>query len=176
MIIRRATRNDVEEIRSVYLAAFPGEERELVSRLAVDLLFEEASPPVLALVAEAEGTVAGHIAFSPVSSRDSGEPLGYLLAPLAVDPGFQKQGIASRLIGEGRERLREPGSGVLLVYGDPAFYGRFGFSAAIAERYLPPHPMQSPFGWQGIAPGEAALPPGSVPIACVPPLGNPALW
>ena len=86
MKIRKATQNDADAIRSVHVAAFPEGERDLISDVAVAMLFEEASPPVLSLVAEVEDTIIGHVTFSPVTSRDTKEHLGYILAPLAVSP------------------------------------------------------------------------------------------
>ena len=81
MKIRKATRNDADAIRSVHLAAFPEVERNLISDVAVKMLSEEASPPVLSLVAEVDDTIIGHIAFSPVTSSDTKEHLGYFSHP-----------------------------------------------------------------------------------------------
>lgn len=176
MKIRTATRNDADTVRCVHLAAFPEGERDLVSNLAVELLFEEKSPPVLSLVSEIDDAVVGHVAFSPVTAHGTKEHIGYILAPLAVCPGHQKLGIASRLIEKGIERLSALGPGVLLVYGDPGFYGRFGFRADHAERYTPPYQLQYAFGWQGMVLGDFDDRPASVGISCVSPLCNPALW
>jgi predicted N-acetyltransferase YhbS len=122
MKIRKTIQNDADAIRSVHLAAFPEGERDLISDVAVEMLSEAASPPVFSLVAEVDETIIGHIAFSPVTSCDTKEHLGYILAPLAVSPSHQKRGIASQLINSGIDRLSELGSGVLLVYGDPDFF------------------------------------------------------
>ena len=176
MKIRKATQNDADAIRSVHLAAFPEGERDLISDVAVEMLSEAASPPVLPLVAEVDDTIIGHVTFSPVTSRDTKEHLGYILAPLAVSPGHQKRGIASQLIKSGVQHLSELGSGVLLVYGDPGFYGRFGFVVDRAECYTPPYRLQYPFGWQGMALGDFDFPSSSVSISCVSCLSAPALW
>lgn len=173
MKIRTATRDDADAVRSVHLAAFPEGERELISEVAVDMLCETA---VLSLVAEVDEAIIGHVAFSPVTSRDTTEHLGYILAPLAVSPTNQKQGVASQLIKSGVQHLSEVGSGVLLVYGDPDFYGRFGFGAERAGCYTPPYRLQYPFGWQGMAVGDFDFPPSSISISCVSSLSNPALW
>ena len=176
MKIREAIQDDADAIRRVYLAAFPENERDLVAGVAVKMLSEAATLPVLSLVASAHGSIIGHVAFSPVTARDTIEPLGYILAPQAVSPAHQKRGIASRLIQTGIQQVSAGGSGVLLVYGDPDFYGRFGFSADRGECYTPPYPLQYPFGWQVMALGDLDFPSSSIPISCVPSLTDPALW
>ena len=176
MKIRTATQNDADAVRCIHLSAFPEGERDLVSGLAVELLTEEASPPILSLVSEVDGTVVGHVAFSPVTTCDTKEHIGFILAPLAVSPDYRDRGIASQLIENGIERLAALGSGVLLVYGDPEFYSRFGFSADHAERYTAPYQLQYAFGWQGLILGDYDPRPSAVGISCVSSLGNPALW
>jgi putative acetyltransferase len=176
MNIRIATQDDADAVRAVYLSAFPEIERDLVSGLAVELLSEEASPPILSSVAEVDDIVVGHVAFSPVTTRDTREHIGYILAPLAVRPDCQKRGIASQLIEDGIGQLSASGSGVLLVYGDPKFYSKFGFTADHAEKYTPPHQLQYAFGWQGMALRDSNARSSAVAISCVSSLDNPALW
>nr|WP_275975788.1 N-acetyltransferase [Geothrix terrae] len=78
------------------------------------------------LVAEWEGQVVGHIAFSPAFIH--GEGLGwYTLSPVAVLPSRQKQGIGAPLIRTGLDGLRALGAGSCLLVGDPAYQVRFGF-------------------------------------------------
>jgi putative acetyltransferase len=176
MKIRTATRDDADAVRGVHLSAFPDGEGALVSKLAVDLLSEEAAPPVLSLVFDAGGIVVGHVAFSPVMMRDTRALLGYILAPLAVSPAYQQRGIGSQLIKHGIERLSELGPSILLVYGDPKFYGRFGFRVDAAECYTPPFQLQYSFGWQGMALGDLKARRSAVNISCVASFSNPALW
>ena len=65
--IRVATSLDRDDVREVHLCAFPEGDKQIVSTLAVNLLSEETSPKTISLVAEADGAVVGHIAFSPVT-------------------------------------------------------------------------------------------------------------
>ena len=95
---------------------FPEEENQLVARLAVNLLNEETSPETLSLVAEIDGEVAGHIAFSPVTADSNKYWLGYILAPLGVKPGLQKNGIGSKLVASGITRLSSNGVNAVFVY------------------------------------------------------------
>jgi putative acetyltransferase len=80
----------------------------------------------ISLVAEIDGRVVGHIAFSPVTISD-GSIGWYGLGPVSVLPEYQKQGIGKLLINKGLSMLKEfDGQGCTLV-GDPNYYKRFGF-------------------------------------------------
>jgi len=176
MGIRVVTRLDRDDVRDVHLRAFPEGENRLVAKLAVDLLGEETDPGTISLVAEIGGCVAGHIAFSPVSTATDRNRLGYILAPLGVKPEYQKAGVGSKLIESGLERLAETGSGVVFVYGDPKYYGKFGFRTENATKFLPPYELQYPFGWQATVLHEGGLSERAGRISCVAALRDPALW
>jgi len=176
MKIRTATRGDADDVRRIHLSAFPHGEGDIVSQLAVDLVSEEAAPPVISLVAEADDIVVAHVAFSPVRMRETQEFIGYILAPLAVSPDHQKRGIGSCLIKSGIERLAETRPDILFVYGDPEFYGRFGFRVDLAQCYIPPYELQYSFGWQGMALRHFEARRSAVGISCVSSLSIPALW
>jgi putative acetyltransferase len=174
--IREATNLDRDDVREVHLSAFPEGEREMVATLAVNLLVEATSPSTIALVAEIGEVVAGHIAFSPVTLGKNEKRAGYILAPLGVKPEFQKQRIGSDLIESGKKRLSESGVNVLLVYGDPKYYGRFGFSAGAASSYLPPYQLTYPHGWQAVALNEEEAVESTLKVSCVASLCDPELW
>jgi putative acetyltransferase len=87
-----------------------------------------------------------HILFSDLPiEHDHGSLKALALAPVAVIPEFQRQGIGTKLIREGIERARDAGYSAILVLGDPAYYGRFGFSlelgAHVQSAYSGPHFM-----------------------------------
>jgi putative acetyltransferase len=128
------------------------------------------------LVAEANAIVVAHVAFSPVRMRETQEFIGYILAPLAVSPDHQKRGIGSCLIKSGIECLAETGPDILFVYGDPEFYGRFGFSVDLAQCYIPPYQLQYSFGWQGMALRHFEAQRSAASISCVSSLSIPVLW
>jgi putative acetyltransferase len=93
---------------------------------------------VLELVA-ADGAVHGHVAFSRLAIADS--PVrATALAPLAVEAERRRTGTGAALVRAGLEILRQRGEDLMLVLGDPAYYGRFGFSAAAAEKLVTPYP------------------------------------
>jgi putative acetyltransferase len=176
MHIRAATSHDLNNIQSIYRSAFDACEMDLVSELAVNLFTDEAAPPIISLVAETAGIVVGHVSFSPVTIDDRDNFNGYILAPLAVKPAYQKRRIGSKLIESGIQQLSRMGVDIVFVYGEPEYYSRFGFNADDAERYNPPHKLQYPFGWQGIALKKSSIGKSSVKIACVDSLDDPALW
>ena len=176
MFVRNATCQDKAAIHDLYVSAFAEDERALVSELALALLMEESMPATISLIAEVDGMLAGHVAFSPVHTEVDERFLGYIVAPLAVMPEHQKHGIGTALIEHGKRAVLEAGAGVLFVYGDPAYYGRFGFDARIAERFVPPYTLQYPFGWQAIALSELAAGVSPVRVICVNALSDPALW
>jgi len=176
MSIRLATSLDRDDVRDVYLSAFPEGEREIVSKLAVNLLSEETTPQTISLVAETEGAVVGHVAFSPVTIDNNENFQGYILAPLGVKPDYQRRRIGSKLIESGMQQLAVMGVHILFVYGDPKYYGRFGFSADAADRYTPPYRFHYPFGWQAITLNECRIEESPVKIACVTSLCDPELW
>lgn len=127
MRIRAEVAADHPRVREINLEAFgtAGEAR------LVELLRVQASP-VVSLVAEDEGTVVGHILFSPVSVPGI-EGLAMGLAPMAVTPMRQRSGIGSALVIAGLERCKELRAVAAVVLGHPEFYPKFGFSPA--ERF-----------------------------------------
>ncbi len=138
------------DIRAVNLRAFPEEENDRVARLATDLLMEKTAPKIISLLAESEGAIVGHVGFSPVWLENQASVRLYILAPLAVMPGKQKQGIGSKLVERGLEELKALKAAAVFVYGDPGYYGRFGFTGSDAEGLRPPYTLQYPFGWQAM--------------------------
>ncbi len=90
----------------------------------------EQARPLVSLVAEDAGAIVGHILFSPVTLSGHPELRIMGLAPMAVAPGRQRQGIGSALVRGGLERCRQLGFGAAVVLGHPRYYPRFGFAPA----------------------------------------------
>lgn len=176
MNTRIATDHDRDHIQEVYLCAFPKEENELISKLAIDLLGEKTTPQTISLVAEIEGAIVGHIAFSPVTIDNNVPFCGYILAPLGVKPDHQKRRIGSKLVEHGMQQLSAMGVNVVIVYGDPKYYNRFGFSADAARQYTAPYKLQYPFGWQAIVLKRYNFIKSPVAITCVTSLCDPKFW
>jgi putative acetyltransferase len=125
MRIRAEQEKDRAAVHAVNISAF---ETPLEANL-VDALREQAEP-VVSLVAEDNGAIVGHIMFSPVSvpGRPALRIMG--LAPMAVAPEHQRQGIGSALVYAGLELCKQLGFGAVVVLGHPAYYPRFGFAPA----------------------------------------------
>jgi putative acetyltransferase len=126
VIIRAEQNTDHSQVETVIMAAFldhphsDQSEHHLVNRL------REQGGLTLALVAESDGRIVGQIAFSEVTINGQSESwLG--LAPVSVDPGFQNQGIGSKLVRAGLEAIRSGGARGCVLVGEPGYYGRFGF-------------------------------------------------
>ena len=176
MNIRIATSQDRDDVQKVYVCAFPEGERDIVAKLAIDLLSEKTTPQTISLVAETDAAVIGHVSFSPVTINNNQNFQGYILAPLGVKPNCQKRRIGSQLVEYGMQRLSCTGIHVVFVYGDPTYYSRFGFSPDAARQYTTPYKLHYPFGWQAIVLKECAIEKSPVTITCVSSLSDPVLW
>jgi putative acetyltransferase len=176
MNIRLAQESDLASIQRVIKTAFSDEENEVISSFAADLAKEIASPPIKSLVAEVDNQVIGYVSYSPIFLKSDTNISGYILAPLAVSPAHQKQGVGSNLINSGIDMLTKDGAGILLVYGDPDYYGRFGFKEEIGRSFVPPYPLEYPFGWTGMMLNGTAVPDKSMKFECVNALSKPELW
>jgi putative acetyltransferase len=126
MIIRKETPADIEAITEVTKAAF---ETLAVSNQTEHFIIKalrRAGALTISLVAEIDGRVVGHIAFSPVTISD-GTKDWYGLGPVSVLPEQQGRGIGKSLIEKGLSMLKVlDGRGCILV-GEPGYYERFGF-------------------------------------------------
>jgi putative acetyltransferase len=126
MIVRDEIPADRAAITTLIDEAFRGKPYSDGCEAAIVSALRDAGALTFSLVAEEEGGIAGHIAFSPVTIGESLQGW-YGLGPVAVSLARQKRGIGSRLINEGLERLRRIGSAGCVLAGDPAYYSRFGF-------------------------------------------------
>lgn len=125
-VIRHETRSDAAAIRAVTAAAFvnaPHSDHK--EHFIVDAL-RRAGALTVSLVAEQRRNIVGHAAASPVLIPD-GSPGWYGLSPVSVTPVLHGQGIGTRLVRAVLRELQELGAAGCVVFGDPAYYSRFGF-------------------------------------------------
>lgn len=143
MTIRPETPDDVARVREINTLAFgQAGEAVLVDRLRTNCA------EAISLVAE-DDAVVGYILFTPVTIENTGRPLvGMGLAPMAVHPDRQRNGIGSQLVRRGLEILRDRNCPFVVVVGHPEYYPRFGFERA-SRRKLASQ-------WEGI-PDEAFM-------------------
>jgi len=126
VIVRDERPADVDAISAVTAAAFAGRPYSAGTEQYIVLALRRAGALVISLVAEQDGVVVGHAAWSLVSLPDT--PAGwYGLGPISVSPEWQGQGIGTALMEAGLERLRRLGALGCVLVGDPAYYERFGF-------------------------------------------------
>ena len=174
MIIRESNEEDREAIEKVHLDAFDESEREVVSRLTLDLLEDASAFPLLSLVAVDGDAIVGHILFTSVSVEEASMKGGYILAPLAVKTSQQRSGVGGKLIAEGLEILRSRGGSFVMVLGDPNYYSRSGF--ATSHRIKPPYDIAYPEAWMAQALQEGALDNLEGTIKCADSLSVRELW
>lgn len=122
--IRPEISEDIEAITAVVTAAFgQSDEAELVTTLRAEGLLK------MSLVAEYDGRIVGHLAMSPVTV-DGESVNGWGLAPMSVDPSYQRRGVGMVLATAAIKQCGEHGVGFVVVLGDPVYYSRFGFEPA----------------------------------------------
>lgn len=138
--VRPGEQNDLDTICRVHGKAFGVEEGPEIVELVRALLADPTAEPILSLVAEVDGELAGHVLFTAVQVE--GSPVrAQILAPLAVLPSHQKQGIGGTLIRAGLGRLSGSGVGLVFVLGHPSYYPRFGFEAVGDRGLVAPYPI-----------------------------------
>ena len=126
--IRSEIAADVPAIEAVTISAFLNAPHTGHTEHLIVSALRKAGLLAISLVADAEGTVIGHVALSPVSISD-GASGWFGLGPISVVPEHQRRGIGSRLMREALRTLREKGASGCVVLGEPEYYGRFGFQA-----------------------------------------------
>ena len=125
IFIRPERPGDAPAIADINDRAFGGsDESKLVDAI------RRSGQPVISLVAVIDGTPAGHILFSPVTIDVPDPPVALGLAPMAVLPERQRQGVGSKLVEAGLSECRRRGCEVVIVLGHIEFYPRFGFRPA----------------------------------------------
>jgi putative acetyltransferase len=124
--IRPERLDDAAAISDVLKSAFStDQEAQLVEQL------RRHQRLLISLVAELDGVIAGHIAFSAVKIDGSKKNLAGLgLAPVAVRPALQRRGLGTQLIRGGLTACAGAGAGFVVVLGEPDYYRRFGFRSA----------------------------------------------
>jgi putative acetyltransferase len=126
IVIRKETHNDVCAITEVTIAAFKTLEISNHTEQFIIEALRAAKALTVSLVAEVDGRIIGHIAFSHLTISD-GTRNWYGLGPVSVLPAYQRQGIGGALIQEGLSWLKGIGARGCCLVGHPEYYKRFGF-------------------------------------------------
>lgn len=179
MEIRQADQSDFQAISDLVMSSFGISEGPEIVQLVGELLVDVTAQPVLSLVATVKESIVGHILFSKINLAPPIQGVSAaLLAPLAVHPDFQSQGIGSQLVAEGLQQLSDSGVDLLFVLGHPGYYSRFGFSAAGIKGFQAPYPIppKNAEAWmvRELHPGVIGNASGRV--ICAEALTNPKYW
>jgi putative acetyltransferase len=139
IVIRDEMRDDVCAITEVTIAAFKALEISNHTEQSIIEALRFANALTISLVAEVNGCVVGHIAFSPVTISD-GTRNWYGLGPISVLPEYQRQGIGKALMREGLSRLRDMHAQGCCLVGHPDYYIKFGFKnmSGLVHEGVPP--------------------------------------
>jgi putative acetyltransferase len=175
LFIREAASSDLDDVLSVERAAFGSDEE---ANLVKDLVEDPGARPFVSLIAFREERAAGHILFSRAHLIPE-TPLSIsILAPLAVVPDAQQQGIGGRLIETGFRILSESGGDLVFVLGYPDYYSRFGFQPAGSAGFNAPYPIpeKNADAWmvKALRPGVIGTFSGTV--ICAVTLNKPEYW
>ena len=142
MMIRKPTESDLKEILDIQIQAFGKEEGSDVASLVNSLVKDPTAMPVLSLMAVSDNQPTGHILFSKANVTGSKHKVSaVILAPLAVIPFSQRQGVGGRLIQEGLRLLSESAVELVFVLGHPEYYPRHGFEPAGVLGFEAPYPI-----------------------------------
>ena len=125
-VIRSEADTDATAIAEVTVAAFKTLEISNHTEQFIIAALRAANALTVSLVAEVDGRVVGHIAFSPVTMSD-GTRSWYGLGPVSVLPAYQRQGIGKALIRTGLSRLKETHAQGCCLVGHPDYYKKLGF-------------------------------------------------
>ncbi len=126
VVIRCEMDADVDAISDVTVSAFQTLEISGHTEQFIVAALRDAKSLTVSLVAEVDGRVVGHVAFSPVAISD-GSGNWYGLGPVSVLPEYQRQGIGKALIEEGLSRLKRLNAQGVCLVGHPEYYRKFGF-------------------------------------------------
>ncbi len=127
MLIRPERHDDADAIGRLTTHAFASAPRTNGAEAQIIAALREAGALLLSLVADIDGQIIGHIAFSPARLGASDDGI-FGLGPVSVDPLRQGTGIGTALISDGLARLRNLNARGVVLMGDPGYYKRFGFT------------------------------------------------
>lgn len=139
IIIKKTKAKDLEDILKVVSSAF-GSDKE--AELVKNLLNDPTAKRVLSLLAYKDDKPVGHILFTSTSLIPNKDKVASsILAPLAVIPEAQNQGIGGELIKAGLKILSKSDTKIVFVLGHPTYYPKYGFTPAGCQGFEAPYPI-----------------------------------
>lgn len=177
ILIQETSVDDFNAIMEVEKLAF-GYNKE--AELVAELLTDKTAQPIVSLLAFYKNEAVGHILFTRAYFEEEKEqPMIHILAPLAVKPEFQRQGIGGMLINEGFRLLQQKGSYLVFVLGHKEYYPKYGFiPQATKLGYPAPYPIPDEFAdfWMVKPIGQNGFDIGKGKVRCCDALNKPEHW
>lgn len=175
MFIREALNSDLDRVLSVQRAAFGSEEE---AKLVTELIGDASAKPFVSLLAFQDDRAVGHILFTKAHLEPKAPLSLSILAPLAVVPDAQKQGIGGKLIEHGLRNLSESGVDLVFVLGHPEYYPRYGFEPAANLGFdaTYPIPEKNADAWMVLALSADAIGAFRGKVICADKLNKPEYW
>ncbi len=175
MEIRESLNSDYDSIMSILRVAFGSDEE---ANLVSDLLEDSTARPILSLLAFKKNSAVGYILFTKAQLDSFPSISVSILAPLAVIPSYQRQGVGGLLVQYGLQVLADSGVDLVFVLGHPGYYPRFGFRPAGKHGFNAPYPIpeKNADAWMVLP-----LRPGKVDeyrgkVICADQLNKPEYW
>ena len=176
MFVREARDSDLPAVLRIHCLAFGRDEE---AGLVRDILADPSARPILSLLACDGERPLGHILFSRarLTQPDSTARIA-LLAPLAVVPEAQGEGVGGDLVEAGLQRLAQAGVELVFVLGHPGYYPRFGFEPAGRRGFEAPFPIPEADAAAWLVRGlrEGVIDALSGKVVCADTLDKPAYW
>lgn len=175
--IRETNANDFDNIMIVEKLAF-GCDNE--AKLVAELLDDKTAEPIVSLQAFHKEEAIGHILFTRTYFDNRVDiPMMHILAPVAVKPEYQRQGVGGMLIKAGIEKLQEMGSNLIFVLGHKEYYPKYGFiPGAESLGYPAPYPIPAEYAdyWMVQPISKKGFEIGKGKIKCSDILNKPEHW
>jgi putative acetyltransferase len=173
--IRETTPADIKDILYVEGEAF---QRDSEVKITRDMLSDPSAKPRLSLLAIIKNQPVGHILFTHGHIEGNPQINVSFLAPLAVIPNFQKQGIGGALIKEGIKKLSKMGVDLIFVVGHQEYYPRFGFTPALKLGFQPTYPLPAEVAdaWMVLALNSNIIGRTSGKVICCDVMNKPEVW
>lgn len=158
LVIRTESAADHAAIGDLTTSAFLTAAHASGTEAAIVRELRTAGALALSLVAvdPVSEEIVGHAGFSPVETEMPGRWFG--LGPLSITPTRQRTGVGSALVRSGLAQLADMGAAGVVLVGDPAYYGRFGFAArpglaceGVPDPYVQGLAFEEPQVWRSIA-------------------------
>jgi putative acetyltransferase len=176
--IREATPSDLSDVLSIESEAF-GYTKE--AELVKGLLDDPSAKPVISLLAFKDDRAVGHILFTRARLTNTDDPTAVsiaILAPLAVLPDAQSEGVGGKLIKHGLKLLSETGVELVFVLGHPGYYPQYGFNPAGLHGFEAPYPIpeKNADAWMVQELRSGVIGNVSGKVACADVLNQPEHW